>query len=107
LINAYPPNQQNISRFWYEIWHETVAGDAGFAARPMAEYKSFASVAEAAMSVSSEFDALEKDLLVLKSDVANYNVTHLREKLADVRRVVFDTKGTAEERMAWLRDYLQ
>jgi hypothetical protein len=58
------------------------------------------------MSVQSEFNALEKDVLALKADVANYNLTQLREKLAKVKEVVEDTRGTAEERLAWLRDYL-
>lgn len=57
------------------------------------------------MTVSAEFEALEKDILVLKSDVANYNLASLREKLAEVKRVVEDTRGTAEEQLAWLRDY--
>lgn len=49
---------------------------------------------------------LELSMSRMKVEIVGDEVTRLKHKLTIVREVVDDTRATAEERLAWLREYL-
>lgn len=58
------------------------------------------------MPVQAEFDRLEKDILRLSVETREYNQKRLEGKLAEIQAVVNSDRGTADERMEYLRDLL-
>jgi hypothetical protein len=57
-------------------------------------------------SVSSQFDELEKALAAARLDLRDSELARLRAKLEEIKRVLSDDRGTPEERLEWLREFL-
>lgn len=73
-----------------------ISGIVGFAAPSGGVYS----------SGMSDFAALESRLSALRIEMRDAEVERLQSKLDVVRLVLNDGERTAEERLAWLRDYL-